>query len=82
MTAKLILNFNNSDEFIPFLKLLKDLGLDKNLAVSKKFKKNNQTELKPRQAGWGKGLFTHLAPDFDEIPAGFEDYILINNRSK
>lgn len=30
---------------------------------------------KPRQAGWGKGIFSNVADDFDATPAGFEDYI-------
>ncbi len=30
---------------------------------------------KPRQAGWGKGIFTYIADDFNDIPQGFEDYI-------
>lgn len=33
------------------------------------------TSPKPRQAGWGKGIFGNIADDFDETPYGFEDYI-------
>jgi hypothetical protein len=33
----------------------------------------------PRQAGWGKGLFAYVAPDFDDTPTGFEDYMLPQN---
>ena len=28
-----------------------------------------------RQPGWGKGIFSNVADDFDDIPIGFEDYI-------
>ncbi len=28
-----------------------------------------------RQAGWGKGIFSNMAHDFDNIPIGFENYI-------
>ena len=28
-----------------------------------------------RQAGWGKGIFSNMADDFDDTPIGFEDYI-------
>lgn len=28
----------------------------------------------PRQAGWGKGIFTYIAGDFNDTPQGFEDY--------
>ncbi len=30
---------------------------------------------KLRQAGWGKGIFTYVADDFDDTPEGFEDYM-------
>jgi hypothetical protein len=30
---------------------------------------------KPRQAGWGKGIFSNVADDFDATPEGFEDYM-------
>jgi hypothetical protein len=28
-----------------------------------------------RQAGWGKGIFSKITDDFDDIPIGFENYI-------
>ena len=28
-----------------------------------------------RKAGWGKSLVSHLAPDFADIPDGFEEYM-------
>ncbi len=27
-----------------------------------------------RQTGWGKGIFSNMANDFDNIPLGFENY--------
>jgi predicted HTH domain antitoxin len=30
----------------------------------------------PRKAGWGIGLFPYVAPDFDETPECFEEYLL------
>ena len=30
---------------------------------------------RPRKPGSGKGQILHLAPDFDAIPDGFEDYL-------
>jgi hypothetical protein len=30
---------------------------------------------KLRQAGWGKGIFTFIADDFNDTPEGFEDYM-------
>jgi hypothetical protein len=32
----------------------------------------------PRQFGCGKGIFTYVAPDFDDTPPGFEEYMLAN----
>ena len=37
MTAKLILNFNSTEGFSPTIKLLKEMGLDKNISISTKF---------------------------------------------
>lgn len=42
--------------------------------------KENCSEAKnlptPRQFGCGKGIFTHIAEDFDTTPPGFEEYML------
>lgn len=35
----------------------------------------SKSSVKPRQAGWGKGIFTYIANDFNETPEGFEDYM-------
>ncbi len=32
------------------------------------------TEPDPAILGWARGSILHMAPDFDEIPQGFEDY--------
>jgi hypothetical protein len=34
----------------------------------------------PRQFGCGKGIFTYVAPDFDDTPPGFEEYVPANAR--
>lgn len=42
--------------------------------------KENSSEntfvVQPRHFGCGKGIFTYIADDFDEIPPGFEEYML------
>ena len=79
MTAQLILNFDTVEEFSHILQLLKDLGLEKKIEVKTTTSMPIEPSFKPRQAGWGKGLFTYVAPDFDETPPGFEEYQLIKN---
>jgi len=37
-------------------------------------------ESNPRQFGCGKGIFTYVAPDFDDTPPGFEEYMPANAR--
>ena len=74
MTAQVILNFDTVEEFSRILQILKDLGLDQKIQVKAKSSKSVKEPLKPRQAGWGKGLFAYVAPDFDETPSGFEEY--------
>ncbi len=76
MSAQLILNFDSTEEFAKILQLLKDFGFENKIQVKNIVKKSKEPKLKPRQAGWGKGLFTNIAPDFDETPSGFQDYML------
>jgi hypothetical protein len=38
--------------------------------------KPNAPVLTPRQFGFGKGTFTYVAPDFNETPSGFEEYMI------
>lgn len=37
----------------------------------------SKNEDSPRQFGFAKGAFIYVAPDFDETPAGFEEYIKV-----
>jgi hypothetical protein len=77
MTTQIILNLDSLEDFSQILQLLKEFGFDKKIQIKSKTPKPNKKELKPRQAGWGKGLFSYVAPDFDETPVGFEDYFLV-----
>lgn len=74
MSAQIILNFDTAEEFARVFQLLKEIGLEQTIKV--KHKSSKSTTPTPRQAGWGKGLFTYVAPDFDKTPSGFEDYLL------
>ncbi len=38
-------------------------------------KASSQPDMTPRMFGTMKGTILHIAPDFDEIPEGFEDYL-------
>lgn len=39
-------------------------------------KKKTEKPLPPtRKPGWGKNIFLYVAPDFDETPEGFSDYM-------
>lgn len=35
-------------------------------------------KLEPRVFGFGKGTFTYVAPDFNDTPPGFEEYITVD----
>lgn len=35
----------------------------------------NEPLLKKRKAGFAKGMTLYIAPDFDETPPGFEEYM-------
>jgi Protein of unknown function (DUF2281) len=35
---------------------------------------------KSRQFGCGKGIFKYVAPDFDDTPTGFEEYMPADNQ--
>lgn len=37
---------------------------------------DNEPPLKKRKAGFAKGMTLYIAPDFDETPPGFEEYML------
>lgn len=38
-------------------------------------KKKVHAEEKKRQFGFAKGMISYVAPDFDETPPGFEEYM-------
>jgi hypothetical protein len=77
MSAQIILKFDTTEEFARIFQLLKEIGLEQKIKVKQKVSK--PTNPTPRQAGWGKGLFAYVAPDFDDTPTGFEDYMLPQN---
>lgn len=76
MSAQVILNFDSTEEFTRILQLLKEFGLDSKIQIKTKSSKASKPTPKPRQAGWGKTFFAYVAPDFDDTPAGFEEYML------
>ena len=78
MTTQIIFNLDSLEDFSKILQLLKEYGFDQKIQIKSKSSKPIKIVLKPRQAGWGKGLFSYVAPDFDETPSGFEDYFLAN----
>lgn len=39
-------------------------------------KSSDSSPSSPRQFGFGKGTFSYVAPDFDETPPGFEEYMI------
>ena len=71
MPTQVILNFDTLEEFSRIFAVLKDMGLEQKIKSSK----SPKVPFKPRQAGWGKGIFAYVAPDFDETPPGFEEYL-------
>ena len=75
MTAQVILNFDTLEEFSRILQVLKELGLEQKIQVKTKLSQPKKQPPKPRQAGWGKELFAYVAPDFDDTPPGFEEYL-------
>jgi hypothetical protein len=79
MSAQVILKFDTIEEFNRILQLIKEFGFEDKIQVKTKLLKPIKPKLQPRQAGWGKGFFAYIAPDFDEIPTGFEDYMLPQN---
>lgn len=65
-----ILTLQNSGQ----LKLLEQ-WLQKNTTAQPNLKTETNGESSPRQFGSGKGIFTYVAPDFDDTPPGFEEYM-------
>lgn len=60
---------NHVIEYISFLKKTSS-PLRKKSA-----KKPQQKAPLARKAGWGKDIFLYVAPDFDDTPIGFEEYL-------
>lgn len=78
MSAHITLNLDSTEEFIKILELLKNAGLGDKIQINTSFTKPVYKTTTPRKSGWGKGLFSNLTADFDETPAGFEEYMLPN----
>lgn len=48
---------------------------NKKLEILDKNQVLQNTQKIVRQAGWGKGIFSNVTDDFDNIPIRFENYI-------
>ena len=60
-------------ELIVWISYLKDHKILKKLLSLKEV---TTPPKKPvRKAGWGKDFFIYVAPDFDDTPEGFEEYM-------
>jgi hypothetical protein len=77
MSAHITLNLDSSEEFIKLLELLKSARLDDKIQINTSFTNPINKATTPRKVGWGKGLFSNVALDFDERPTGFEEYVLL-----
>ena len=56
--------------------LLQDVLLLSKVKMMLENAEKQKSEAKlPRQAGWGKGIFSNMPDDFDVTPEGFEDYM-------
>ncbi len=60
-------------ELIMWISVLNDKSILEGLLALKQ--KTAQGQKPERQAGWAKDLILYVAPDFDDTPVGFEDYI-------
>ena len=60
-------------ELIVWIGQLKDTAILKKLAGLKEIL--SPVRKSERKPGWGKKTFSFVAPDFDEKPEGFEDYM-------
>lgn len=63
-------------ELIMWISMLKDKRVLDNLMDLKK--KTVQQQPVGRRAGWAKDIILYVAPDFDDTPEGFEDYMMPN----
>jgi hypothetical protein len=62
-------------ELIQWILLLQDTQLLNEIQNIKEKSVENSTAIQPRKFGCGKGIFTHVADDFDATPPGFEGEI-------
>lgn len=63
-------------ELIQMILILQDEELFSKIKVLlNKHVANSEAPKPSRQFGFAKGLITYVAPDFDETPSGFEDYM-------
>lgn len=65
MSAHITLNLDSSEEFIKLLELLNSAGLADKIQINTSFTTPVNKATTPRKAGWGKGLFSNVAADFD-----------------
>lgn len=63
-------------ELIQWILLMKDIQVLNNIKSMKKFHSEKTVTVQPRQFGYGQGIFTYMADDFDATPPGFEEYML------
>ncbi len=57
------------------VELLQDTQLLNEIQNIKEKSVENLTAIQPRKFGCGKGIFTHVADDFDATPSGLEGEI-------
>jgi hypothetical protein len=62
-------------ELIQWILLLQDTQILNEIQNLKEKPVENSTAIQPRKFGCGKGIFTHVADDFDATPPGFEGEI-------
>ncbi len=63
-------------ELIQWILLLQDIQILNEIQNIKEKSVENTAAIQPRKFGYGKGIFTYVADDFDETPPGFEEYML------
>jgi hypothetical protein len=69
--SSLVLSTEKFEDLRLFIDLAQRLGVQYTLPTKIG---NDLTKKKKRKYGFAKDFVTYIAPDFDETPAGFEDY--------
>lgn len=64
-------------ELIQWILLLKDIQVLNEIQKLKETSPEKTAVLKPRQFGFGQGIFTYVADDFYETPSGFYEVNLL-----